>query len=48
MRHVGTQGFLARIKVLRGYASTRNIEDVEPGGKVLATDPEVGESVPVR
>ncbi|MGW8399491.1 polymorphic toxin-type HINT domain-containing protein [Streptomyces lydicus] len=41
-----TQCFLAGTKVLMGDASTRNIEDVTPGEKVLATDPETGETGP--
>lgn len=41
-----TQCFLAGTRVLMGDASTRTIEDVRPGEKVLATDPETGKTVP--
>ncbi|BDH10616.1 polymorphic toxin-type HINT domain-containing protein [Streptomyces hygroscopicus] len=41
-----TQCFLAGTKVLMGDGTTRNIEDVAPGEKVLATDPETGETAP--
>ncbi|WP_328381806.1 polymorphic toxin-type HINT domain-containing protein [Streptomyces sp. NBC_00400] len=41
-----TQCFPAGTKVLMGDASTRNIEDVEPGETVLATDPQTGETTP--
>ncbi|MCZ1006405.1 polymorphic toxin-type HINT domain-containing protein [Streptomyces lydicus] len=41
-----TQCFLAGTRVLMGDASTRTIENVRPGDKVLATDPETGKTAP--
>ncbi|WP_161989321.1 polymorphic toxin-type HINT domain-containing protein [Streptomyces sioyaensis] len=41
-----TQCFPAGTRVLMGDRSTRNIEDITPGEKVLATDPETGRTAP--
>ncbi|MFD7555500.1 polymorphic toxin-type HINT domain-containing protein [Streptomyces sp. NPDC059835] len=38
------QCFLAGTKVLMADGSTKNIEDIKPGEKVRATDPETGET----
>ncbi|MFD5620938.1 polymorphic toxin-type HINT domain-containing protein [Streptomyces yangpuensis] len=40
--------FLAGTKVLMGDGSTTNIEDVEVGDTVLATDPDTGATVPQK
>ncbi|MFF7845496.1 polymorphic toxin-type HINT domain-containing protein [Streptomyces ossamyceticus] len=46
LRALGCNCFLAGTDVLMADGTTKNIEDVELGDKVLATDPETGETGP--
>jgi hypothetical protein len=46
LRALGCNCFLAGTDVLMADGTTKNIEDVELGDKVLATDPETGETRP--